>query len=455
MKRTIDRYEMLAPGDAVLVALSGGPDSTALLAVMASVAEAYDVRVYAAHLNHQLRADARRDQEWAQALAAQFGVRCVVGTAGRLAGRSNLEARARRHRYRFLAAAAAQCGCTKIATGHTLDDQAETVIMRLLRGTGADGLAGIPPVREGRIIRPLIECGRAEVLAFLQEQGLFFCEDSTNQDRRFLRNRIRHDVLPLLNAIQAGVTRHMVSTAAVVAAEGAWLDEVIAARLAAASGDDGNLAVDTVVGTPPALRGRLVRAWLRRQRRSLRAVSAAHVYAIIELALGKHPNAEVRLPAGQSVARSYGVLRFGACAAPLPSEPVYDLLPGSTVQLASGWRLQASPPSAGTGERPADLWTLTADADVVQWPLAVRTARPGDRVQPLGMRGHRKLQDVFVDRKLPRAARGGYPVVEAGGEILWVPGLVRSTAALVTAATRSTLRLVAEKGNVAGPLGMC
>jgi tRNA(Ile)-lysidine synthase len=453
VRRTLLRYQLLAPGDRVLVAVSGGPDSNALLGALATLAEELGVGVCAAHLNHGLRGDeALRDQRCAEGVARRLGVDCITGRSDAVHPGANLEARAREQRYAFLTRIAEGQGCTKIATGHTMDDQAETVLMRLLRGTGPDGLAGIRPVRDGRIIRPLIECSRAEVLAFLRAADLPFCEDSSNRDHRFLRNRIRHEVMPLLQSIQPAVKRRLATAAQFVTDELALLREWDAELLGSVARPDGSLPVTALLPEPLAAGTRLVRAWLRVQRGDLRGLTLAHFRAITRLAQGQRPNGEVILPGGQCVAREYDRLLFRARELPLAPEPQRLLVPGSTLCLESGWRIGAAlqPLHARSWRRPADLFEVVADAALVSGPLVVRPVRRGDRIQPLGLEGHRKLQDVLVDRKVPIRARRTCPVVELDGEVFWVPGIVRSTHALVTPSTRAALRLTAEKPTIAG-----
>ncbi|MFI5397212.1 MAG: tRNA lysidine(34) synthetase TilS [Candidatus Binatia bacterium] len=452
VRRTVTRHAMLVPGDRVLVAVSGGPDSVALLGALVTLAEEFRISLCAAHLNHGLRgAESVRDQACAEEVAERLGVPCVVGVADALHRGSNVEARARQQRYAFLSRAAGEQRCTKIATGHTMDDQAETMLMRLLRGTGSDGLAGILAVREGSIIRPLIECSRAEVLAFVRAHELSCCADSSNHDLRFFRNRIRHQVMPLLESISPMAKRNLAAAGEILGDEAAFLREHDARLLAVALAPDGSLAVSALVGAAAPLRARLVRAWLRERRGDLLGLSGAHFRAIVNLAHGPRPNGRVRLPGGQWVVREYGCLRYPGGEEPSPVETERLLVPGSAVYLQSGWRIRAEMESFGRDwRRPADLFEAVADAAAVAVPLVVRTARPGDRIQPLGMRGHRKLQDALVDRKLPLKARRSCPVVELNGEIFWVPGIVRSNHALVTSDTRSALRLIAQKTGVAG-----
>ncbi len=451
VRRTIKRYGMLSAGDRVLVAVSGGPDSVALLAALAKLAADYQVELIAAHYNHRLRGnESLRDQECAQDVARRLGLECVVDHATGLEGSANLEARARQRRYAFLTEIADRQRCTKIATGHTLDDQAETVLMRLLRGTGWDGLRGIRPIHSNRIIRPLIHCSRLQVLGFLRSCGLPFCEDSSNADRRFLRNRIRHEVIPVLRAINPKVVAHLAAAAEIIGGESGLLEERARAALDAGVSADGALACAALIDAPAELRGRIVRSWLCAQRGSLRRLTAAHVEAIGRLAFATRPNGRIDLPAGLAVVREYSRLRL--CESAMRAETAArPLMPGAVLQLA-GWQIRAEVAPAGTAghTKPADLWSLLADADHIVLPLTVRTARRGDRMRPLGAGGRRKLQDIFVDRKVPLRTRHSIPVVESAGEILWVPGVARSEMALVTSRTFSTLRVVARPQGIAG-----
>src|SRR5207249_162328 len=198
VERTIRRHAMLAGGESVLVAVSGGADSVALLHVLATLAPAWGLRLHALHVDHGLRADSARDAEFVRRLGERLGIPVDVATVT-VERRGSLEAAARAARYAALTACADRVGAARIALGHTADDQAETVLMRVLQGTGMRGLAGIPPVRD-RIIRPLIECRRADVVAGLHRAGLEWIEDPSNQDPKFLRNRIRHELLPWLTA---------------------------------------------------------------------------------------------------------------------------------------------------------------------------------------------------------------------------------------------------------------
>jgi tRNA(Ile)-lysidine synthase len=319
----------------------------------------------------------------------------------------------------------------------------------LLRGTGWDGMACIQPVRDGSVVRPLLDCSRRQVTRFLAARRLPSCEDGSNRDTRLLRNRVRLDILPLLRAINPNVVQALASTAEILSGEAALLEAHAGSLLPAPTR---SLPLPAIRAAPPALRGRVVRMWLRAQRGDLRRVTAAHIRAVLDIALGERPGARVRLPGREGVVREYEQLRWETTQRPVAAEPQRAIVPGSCIALASGWSISAELLDAHRLHVPParDLWEMAADAATVPAPLIVRRARPGDRVRPLGLRGSRKLQDVFVDRKLPRDERWSFPVVEAAGEVLWVPGIVRSGAALITPATCSALRLIARKAGIAG-----
>jgi len=445
---------MVARGQRVLVAVSGGPDSVALLTALAALVKRFEIDVYAAHLNHRLRGEeSERDQRCVERAAAWCGVPMHVERVTRVPTGPNLEARSREVRYAFLARVAQRERCDRIATGHTLDDQAETVLMRVLRGTGHDGLTGIPAVRDDTYIRPLIECSRAAIITFLEKNHREYCEDSTNSDPRFLRNRVRHEVLPLLRTLNPAIAEHLALTADIAAQETAYLEEQAQALLATARDVNGGLDIGRLMAAPPALQRRVVRAWLRSVRGHLEQLAEPHFAAIGKLVAAAVPSGSVVLPRGGRVLREYDRVRFtpevGACQT---GEDIPVIVrPGMTVSLVSGWSV-----SAQVLRRTADMSlphgpsTFLADAAQMPECLTVRCPRPGDRIQPLGLDGHRKLQDVFVDRKVARARRLSWPVIETEGEIVWVPELVRGARAPVTPASERLLQLTAQKTGIAG-----
>ncbi|MFT3915895.1 MAG: tRNA lysidine(34) synthetase TilS [Anaeromyxobacteraceae bacterium] len=397
VRTTLESRHLAGPADTVLVALSAGPDSTALVAALAELRDAGALgAVLALHVDHGLRpggeADARSAGAACEVLGVSFrSVRVEVGSG-------NVQAAARRARYAALRQAAADAGATRIATGHTRTDQAETVLMRLLRGAGARGLAGIPP-RRGAVIRPLIDRSRAEGLAHLVARGLAWRDDPTNATPRYLRNRIRQALWPAALAL-APRAEEALARAADLAREDERALAARARRLVAA----GDLGAARLARAPAAVRRRVVRA-LWRAAGSPAPLGAAHVEAVLGI-LGPGRPRRIRLPAGLEARVRAGLLELGP-----PREPVRAPRPA---RVEGPGRLRS-------GELELEIEARHPAA--VPWPLELRGRRPGDRFRPEGGAGAKKLAAWLVDRKVPRDLRDGLVVLAAGAEVVAVPEL--------------------------------
>ncbi len=311
VQRSIRTHALLAPGERVLVAVSGGPDSTGLLLALARLRRKLGLTLVAAHVNHRLRgADADLDEACAAENAAALGVEFVrAELPADLARGANLEARARALRYAALRRLAEAHGCAKIATGHTLDDQAETVLMRLIRGSGGRGLGAIRPQRADGVIRPLIECRRADVAAVVRGAGLRVRIDASNRDRRFLRTHVRERVLPLLAELNPSIARACGNLAAAVRAERAIVSAWVDAHLAAGAAD-GRLDVAWLQQLAPPLRALLVRRWLLRGGVPAQALTARHARAVQCLAEAARGRGEAHLPGGWTARRVGGHIQM-------------------------------------------------------------------------------------------------------------------------------------------------
>ncbi len=435
VRRTIERYGMLAPGDGVVVAVSGGPDSLALLHLLWSLREDFALSLHVAHLNHLLRGEAAEaDAAFVRDTAERLGLPVTVeevpvAALAREEGLS-LEEAGRVARYRFFRKVCDAVGFRRVALGHTRDDQAETVLMRLLRGAGPAGLAGIPPVRDGWIIRPLIDVSRADVEAYCRAHGLEPRRDATNESTAFLRNRIRLELLPHLEAVyHPGLRRVLAQTAEILRAEDEWLGEQAAGALSGLLRADGPhlvLRADGLGRLPPALRRRAVRLAAARLGIAVGALTFDHVERILGLC-GARPGKAVALPGGGEARREQDAVVLSPGRAGLTGFQYEWAVPGSLNVPEAGVRLTAdllegpSPPGdpafRGDGREVTVL-----DADRVPLVLTVRSRRPGDRLRPLGLGGEKKLQDLFVDAKVPRRLRDRVPVVAAGDRIAWVVG---------------------------------
>ena len=429
-------------GEHLLVAVSGGPDSTALLAALAELASGRGLGLTAAHVDHGLRgAEGAAEADAVAALATRLGVpfvRCAVTVS---AG-PDLEARARRARYQALARVAQEVGARRIVTGHTQDDQVETVLLRLVRGAGRRGLGAMRPVR-GRLWRPLLAATRADVRRFLAERGLGFAVDRTNADLRHARNRVRRLLVPLL---RAEFNPRLGPALAALAERLRDEDDFLAAAAAGRARElvAGEHLRTAVAKEPPALARRIVRSWLERGAR--RGVGAMHVARVLALSAGR-ARGTVAIPGPARVVREGEVLVRRPGRAATPSSFAFEIGPGRTVvHPAGGWRVAFSAARArGAGEaRAAGMAHALFDADALPGGLVLRSPAPGDRVRLLAG-GTRKLQDVLVDAKVPRETRALLPVLAAGAEILWVPGLARGAGAPVGPATTRVVEAVFER----------
>jgi len=451
MKRTIDKFKMIAPGEKVLVGVSGGPDSVALLHGLWSLREEFHLKLHVFHLNHMMRGkEAEEDALFVEELARRHGLPVTVERVdvprlirGRKAG--SAQEVAREVRYQRFYRAAEEVGAQRIALGHNLNDQAETVLMRLLRGAGTDGLAGIPPVREGKIIRPLLEITRREIEEYLARQGLPARLDRSNWKTRYLRNRIRMRLIPLLEKNYNPRVVELLSRLADQAREEAGFMEAAAReayrRLAreeatdeATEGATVFLPLASLRREPLALQRRVVRAALSRAKGDTRRVDFRHVEQVLEMAGAGRVEAALDLPGGLRARRTYTDLIIeqepvtgrGQGEPAAPGE-VYTLqIPGFTPLPAWDLTMQAEllprhQVEGIPGQEPRSP-VAHLDYDRITLPLQVRARRPGDRFRPLGLAGSKKIKDFFIDLKVSRRERDRIPLVVSGEDIVWVVG---------------------------------
>jgi len=445
IRRFVARHGLPAPGQRVLLGVSGGGDSVAMLQAFRELAPSLRIDLCAAHLDHRMRGAAgAADAAFVEELCRGMGVPCVRGRADvpRLARRRglSLEAAAREARYAFFARAARRAGgrATVAATAHTADDQAETLLLRLIRGAGARGLAGIAPRVELAglaVIRPMLDVTRDEARRFLRSRGLAWREDASNRDVAFLRNRVRHRLLPLLEAEYNPRIKAVLARAAdVIAAEDRWLEGLAGALLDACArpGARGEVAPDLDAAAlgraAPAAQRRALRLWLGRAGAAGEALDYDAVTAAARLLGGAAGTRRARLPGGWTVTREYGRLAVGRGAPPPPAAFRARLrVPGVTALPGAGLTARVTPvrgpapaPRGRLGLLPA---TVRIDAAAAgRRGLCLRSWKKGDRIAPSGMRGRRKLQDLFTDAKVPAAQRGRVPVLECAGQVVWVAG---------------------------------
>jgi tRNA(Ile)-lysidine synthase len=469
VQETVRAYDLLRPGERIVVGLSGGPDSLCLLHVLKRVHRSYRLRIHVAHLNHGTRGEASdADAEFARMTAIAWGLPVTVEKRDvpRLAAERGLafEEAARRVRYAFLAQVAERVGADKIAVGHNADDQAETVLMHFLRGSGLAGLRGMLPIApltdyrllepftDGetgsqsleswtslRIIRPLLEVARPDIEGYCARHSLEARFDRSNLDTTYFRNRLRHELLPEMETYNPNIRERLCHTAAVVAAD---YDLLVRLRREAWERIVREDREDAIVfdraawqALPVALQRATLRQATYQLRRSLRDVTFVHVENARQIALQGETGKQATLPMGLELTVGYETLTVGeaGAAGPPPDEPLLwsdrslpVACPGTTPLPDSTWALEArvlkdwDMETVTATEHP---WTAYLDAEAVAQSILLRPRRRGDRFRPHGMGGHSvKVSELMISVKIPQAWRDHVPLLVAGDRIVWVCG---------------------------------
>lgn len=453
--------DLLHDGDRLVVGVSGGPDSLCLLDVLHRLAGDHRLALCVAHFNHALRPDADAEADFVRAQAGQRGLEYVSETgdvrAAAAASRQSLETAARSLRYAFLARAARQTGADRVAVAHNADDQAETVLMHLLRGTGLRGLRGMLPWRrmEGGtvLIRPLLGTFRADILGYCAQNGLAARTDSSNLDTRFARNRVRHELLPTLERYNPNARAALARTAAVAAGDyEIWLAAVQrlwAETALVAPNDPGGVAFDRLrwLALSAAEQRALLRLAAERLMDDRDEVDFAPLEAAARFSREAMPGRSCTLAAGLKLRVERERIIVGAAAEGSDTGDGPRLAGGA---LADGWRLRIDAVDLSVGHaqqaETKSRWTVLVDAERLAGPVTLRSRRSGDRFQPLGMGGHSvKLSDFFVNCKVPARQRDNWPLVACGDDIVWVAGLRLDERFRVTAQTRRVVQLWLQK----------
>jgi tRNA(Ile)-lysidine synthase len=432
------RHAMLAGGERVLVAVSGGADSVALLRVLLSLSATLRLSLHVAHVDHRLRPDAGDHAAFVRRLGTRCDLPVTIVTVDVPRGGS-LEDGARQARYAALERLASEVGAARIAVGHTADDQAETVLMRVLQGAGARGLAGIPPVR-GRIVRPLIEMRRAVIVAMLHSLGQDWREDPSNDDRRFLRNRLRHDVLPLLAANAPDVVDALCRTARLARETVEALESAASsalARLGTRGTDDVSLPLAALRALPRQVAADVLRqaADAIGRRTPLRAWAHRGLARVLA---DPPPRRSFRLR-GVRVDVGSGHVRLGGGPG-MPLAPRALVVPGVTSLPEIDRALVARYVDPAGYRVPTSASIAAFDADRLPMPLTVRARRRGDRFLTFGG-PERRLKHVLIGAKIPRWRRDALPIVESAEGIAWVAGVRRGAIAPVAVTTRQVLEI--------------
>ena len=446
IKKALVEHEMICPGDCVLVGVSGGPDSVALLFGLFELRDELNIKLAIAHLNHSARGEeSDRDAEFVRSLGDTLQLKTLVEkvdvAAHQETSKTSFQETARHLRLEFLQRVRwAKVNANKIALGHTLDDQAETVLINLLRGSGLKGIGGMSPVRPP-YIRPLFYCSRSEVIDFLSDREISFCQDSSNEKTDYLRNRIRLELIPLLRErFNPKVAENLFEASGIFRAENDYLKtledhEFQRAVLASKANEVINMDVDYVTALPLALKRRLVRKGIQSVKGDLRKITSFHIQEALRLFDKAEKGKRIDLPGNLQISCLGDRVEFkriqGSASSILTEEDNRESdwmrplnIPGETPVEKAGLTLKAEiiePDKAGF---PGDQVNQAfLDFEKTGKNIVIRFFQAGDRLKPLGMKGTKKLKSLFIDEKVPQGIRSTVPILTTGdNDIIWVYG---------------------------------
>ena len=453
---TIHKYSMLAGGETVLIGLSGGPDSVCLLHVLHALKSKFSLTLHAVYVDHGLRpGETAGEIEFCEkicnSLSVPFFTKTIDVKNYAAQNGMNKQEAARELRYRAFEETALETKAQKIALGHTADDQAETLLMRLLRGSGTTGLAGIPPVRKF-IVRPLIETERDAIEGFLHAKNIGSIVDSSNLKDAYVRNKIRLSLMPLIKGFNPDIIKTLSKTAAILSEEDKYFELIVTKTLMKLISRKTDNRIELFLAPLEGMDKVILRRVLRRAidaTKSLRGISFIHIEDIVQLIKLGNPGDRIYLPKGIRAIKDYSTLV-------LTSEPPVQLndyqleIPGETILKEAGiliksYEVESCAP--GTASQNFGLWTTSGifDADKIAFPLLARPRKDGDFFYPAGFGRKKKLQDFFVDEKVPRDERARTPLIVSGEDILWVVGYRGDERFRVTGDTKNILRLEVKK----------
>jgi tRNA(Ile)-lysidine synthase len=465
VKSTVAKYSMLKPGEAVLVGISGGADSIALIHILMKLSHDFDLRLAIAHLNHSLRGEeSDRDAEFVMSVAENLNLRRYIKKIDvkkfSKYHKLSIEEAGRILRHKFLNDTALLHGFDKIALGHQKDDTAETVLINILRGSGPQGISGIPPKRD-MFIRPLINVRRSDIECFLQAENISFMTDSSNNDPRYLRNRIRNSLIPLLAFdYNSDIVENLSRMAEIFRDEQSWLESIILALFERTKLSEENahiqLSIPDLKNMPSAAARRIIRKAVQELKGNLNGIGFKHMDAILKLIDSENKKNLVDFPGPVRIKRendkliiirckNKGRIRCNDIKQPLFE---YDINGPQTIFIKEiDHLLQLTELSSNQviALKKSNFFTSDpneAYIDMVSlcYPISVRTFRAGDRFRPLGLTGFQKLKKFFINNKVPLSERKKIPILECSGKIIWVAGYRIDDSVKVLSSTKRVLK---------------
>ena len=457
VRNTIKRFGMLNSGDTVVIGVSGGVDSVILFHILVKLSEEYKLSVIAAHINHGLRGkESDRDEAFVKELAKKLGVKFTskrIDINSLLKKGDSLQDIAREVRYAFFEDVAKRYKADKIATGHNLDDQAETMIIRFLRGAGLNGLSGILPKR-GKYIRPLLDVSREEIEEYADKNRLKSVRDSSNKSTKYLRNHIRLKLMPALEHYNPRLKSDMARLAHIIARDEEYLEGKAKDAYKECVKNQGKSAVffylKKLIGLHDAIKARIFFMAVEELLGSSKGFYSYHVEDFLKLLTNNAPNVSINLPHNLTLYKEYDVVTIekGQGARTKGQGVLFEKvlkINGKTVVVAdSGLRItefRTELLTTSNLQPPTSSNVAYFDYDKLKFPLVVRNFRPGDRMVPSGMRGHKKIKELFQEKKIERRRRGLIPIVVSGDEIIWVAGIRQAEHGKIGSTTRKILKL--------------
>lgn len=450
VKKTIEKYNLLEKGDRVVVALSGGADSTALFAILAHIAKELNLELIIAHFNHGLRGrESDEDEKHSRDLSEKKGFVFVSGEMNlKKKGKGiSPEDFYRQERYEFLNKVAEDYQAKKIALGHNLHDQAETILLNILRGSGLEGLKGFLPMREGKFIRPLIETSRQEIENYLNKEGIGYRKDSSNESRKYLRNQIRHALIPYLKEnFNPKIEKNLTQMAEILRLEDEFIKQSVAkaskSLLIQRKPEHILIKINDINKLHSAIRLRLYKILLEGFSPSKKGFSFSHIKALDNLAQKSESGKRLVLPLGIEARCEYGDLILESREG-VAKQILYEYrinVPGS-FYIKERKLTVRSELITKENSRKNNKDEVYLDFDKIQQPLIIRNRRDGDWFQPLGMSGRQKIKTFFIDRKVPRRTRDEIMLLVDNRSVIWIENMHLNDRVKITSKTKNVLKI--------------
>jgi tRNA(Ile)-lysidine synthase len=449
IEQTIKKYSLLANGDHVVVALSGGADSCALLLSLIGLTNTDGLKMVVAHFNHGLRdAESDGDEVFCRQLAQKFGLSFATERMRHLFIPKGVspEDYFRRERYRFLDKVAVDHGANKIALGHHLHDQAETVLLNILRGSGLDGLKGFLPMRENKYIRPLMEVSRQEINDFLKEAGVEYRQDSSNNNKVYLRNHIRNELIPYLKEkYNPRIEQNLARMADIIRRDDEFIGECVSAILTSPhiqkKKNEVSFSAEYFKMLHISLGYRLLKAVLEGLAPDDKGFSSSHIQSLVDLVNKSSSGKSISLPYRLRAQKEYNHLIIKSDRIEKTQDYEYPMTIPGTVDLRERHVILSTRRATVDEVDFKCLCKTYFDGDKIKEPLIIRNRRSGDWFKPLGMRGSQKISKLFIDRKIPRPKRNCIALIADQESVIWIENMHLSDRVKVSPETKNVLIL--------------